>query len=85
MNETALINAQEHLKGQITAVQNVLSMLIVAHPNSEQLKSVIQTISQQVAPTLDQAHPEFKKGWLAVIANVCQTEEGGAPGTGAQH
>lgn len=84
MADTGNINTQEYLKGQITAVQNVLSMLIAAHPNAEQLKAVIHAVSQQVAPTLGEAHPEFKKGWLGVISTVCQTDDDASGGNG-QH
>jgi len=68
----------EFLKGQITALQNVVSMLISAHPNAAQLRQVMQAIAQQVEPTLDEAAPAFKKGWQNVIATLCQPDEEGA-------
>lgn len=74
----------EFMKGQLTALQNVVSMLISAHPNAEQLRQVMQAIAQQVEPTLNEAHPSFKKGWQNVIATLCQTEEAGSDTTG-QH
>ncbi|VCU71350.1 hypothetical protein PIGHUM_03431 [Pigmentiphaga humi] len=67
----------EFLKGQLTALQNVVSMLISAHPNAQQLRQVMQAIAQQVEPTLNEAHPSFKKGWQNVIATLCQGEEAG--------
>ncbi|MFA7679591.1 MAG: hypothetical protein WCY07_05520 [Pigmentiphaga sp.] len=66
----------ENLKGQITALQNVLSMLISATPNADQLRSVIQAVADQVAPTLDETHPSFKAGWQNTIKNLCQTSGG---------
>ncbi|MDX3904259.1 MAG: hypothetical protein QHC78_01025 [Pigmentiphaga sp.] len=74
----------EFLKGQITALQNVVSMLISAHPNSQQLRQVMQAIAQQVEPTLNEAHPSFKKGWQNVIATLCQADEP-APEDGERH
>ncbi len=75
----------EHLKGQVTALQNVLSMLISANPNAPQLRAVIQAIAEQVAPTLNEAHPSFKKGWQSVIANLCQADEESTPDKTEQH
>lgn len=74
----------EFLKGQLTALQNVVNMLISAHPNAEQLRQVMQAIAQQVEPTLNEAHPSFKKGWQNVIATLCQTEEA-SPDKTEQH
>jgi len=81
----AIVTDPEFLKGQITALQNVVSMLISAHPNAQQLRQVMQAIAQQVEPTLNEAHPSFKKGWQNVIATLCQTEDEPAPDKNGQH
>ncbi|OVZ58823.1 hypothetical protein CDO44_14075 [Pigmentiphaga sp. NML080357] len=83
--EGAIVTDPEFLKGQITALQNVVSMLISAHPNAQQLRQVMQAIAQQVEPTLNEAHPSFKKGWQNVIATLCQTDDEAAPDKNEQH
>jgi hypothetical protein len=75
----------EQLKGQVTALQNVLSIVIAAHPNADGLKNVIQEVARQVAPTLGEAHPSFRQGWASVIAAVCQLEEPEPPAKDGQH